>query len=716
MLDRARDLPGKKTTLRSLPWQRRLLQSVSRDPNVGGMISLRVFAPTFRHRMSGHFASTWIILVLSSLAPSEARELKTAREVRSLSAKAAEKGEPVAIEGQVIFSDPPNTVFLQDETAGTFFRLQGKQPPAPGDILSVRGVTFPGLYLPGIEEATFEQISSENLPPGIPATYEDLQDGRYHYQRVRVQGIVRSVRAEEEGVSLVVLSMGSSLLRIRVEAPENPEVALVDSQVAISGLAAGLINDRRQLVSPYLRVRNWEEFEFVETAPPLEQIEPVSTTELLTFDSETRGGHRVRIAGQVLGIFQKREMYLRDEDSSLYVALEEPAPSLVSGQFVEVVGFPEMAEFRPRLSNAEIVAESEMAQPPQPQLVSLEELYDGTWDGNLVATEGIVSEAFATDRGIRLTLREGNRNLRVITPDPKESIDRGMRIQVVGICRVEQTRSEQYRAAPELVSIRLRSPEDLAILRKAPWWTPRRLTMTLIAMLLFSGLAILWITILRRQVSRQTLALRSKIEKEAVLEERQRIAREFHDTLEQDLAGLTLRLDAATTQTEDEKLSGFLQGSRHLVTRIQTETRNLVSDLRDARGDNTELNETIESLLEEQPKGIGPRIQLDLDTLPPLPPRTAHHLKMMTREAVTNALKHADASHILIQTRQATDHFEILVRDDGRGFDAGELDRRNPGHFGCMGIRERARKLNAEVSWNTAPGEGTSMLVRIPYP
>ena len=89
---------------------------------------------------------------------------------------------------------------------------------------------------------------------------------------------------------------------------------------------------------------------------------------------------------------------------------------------------------------------------------------------------------------------------------------------------------------------------------------------------MFNIIALAWVALLRRQVARQFAVIEGKAQREAIIEERQRIAREFHDTLEQELAGLSLRLDAATPRVEDEKARGLLeQQQKSAAIKIQTE-------------------------------------------------------------------------------------------------------------------------------------------------
>lgn len=108
--------------------------------------------PPVRHSRRRIGFPRWTDLVclgaLVVIAGSSEAQLSTALEVRSLTFDEAEAGQPVDLVGIVIFADPPGTIFVQDETAGTFFQLEGRTPPKPGDAVRVRGTTYPGLYLP----------------------------------------------------------------------------------------------------------------------------------------------------------------------------------------------------------------------------------------------------------------------------------------------------------------------------------------------------------------------------------------------------------------------------------------------------------------------------------------------------------------------------------------------------------------------------------------
>lgn len=659
----------------------------------------------------------WLALLAACFgAISTHAQLRTAVEVRSLSAEEADQGLEVEITGTVIFSDPPSTIFIQDETAGTFFRLGKAAPPVPGDEVLVRGKTQSGLYLPGIEESTFQLLRHVGVPEALPATYDDLMSGRYHYQRVAIEGLVRTVTPELESTTVIRVAMGSRIVEARIQQPPG-ETNLVDSRVKVTGLAAGHINARRQLVAPYLRCTDWSEVEVLTPPQSVARIPAVSSQQLLNFRVEGHAGHRVRVAGTVLARFPRGELFLRDEESAIGVKLLQPESGLNIGDFVEVIGFPEMERFSASVVDAEITLLEPGDEPPAPTPVNLQRLMEGSEDGNLVVVEANLSDAYRTEEGGVLLLQVGNRTLQALAPRLSDSLVPGMQVRVAGICQVETTRGTEYRSSPESVLLRVRNDRDITILRAPSWWTARRLASLLFLTLGIVFVAGLWIVLLRRQVATQTVALRHRIEHEAALEERQRIAREFHDTLEQELAGLSLRLDAATAKGVEGKLKGLLEGSRSLVTRIQTETRNLISDLRDTSKDGTNLEAALRDLVTQLPPDVGPRMHLEIDTsspLPPLPTRTVHHLKMMGREAVTNAIKHAGAERIELRVTMEEQALILRIIDDGLGFDSEAETHGQVSHFGCMGIRERCAKLDARVQWKSEPGKGTIVEICLP--
>ncbi len=669
--------------------------------------------------MTRIFAFIFTVFSLTAPIPVPAAggPLTTALELRSLSAEEAGSGVPVDLQGIVIFAEPRGTVFFQDATAGTFFQLKGQTAPAPGDEIRVRGVSYPGLYLPGIEEAKLEVLGHPGLPGAVAVNFDDLVSGRYHYQYVTFEGIVRTVEPDEEGASLVRVALGSRVVEIRMEEPPPGETTLIDSRVRVSGLAAGELNNRRQLVEPYLRCRSWVDLAMIEPARDLRSVPEVSPEEILTFAVGGQERRRVKVTGTVLASFPDGEVFLRSGESAIGIRRTASEPLLESGDYVEMVGFPEMDRFSARLVDAVTLDHFLGDGGAVAVETAVADLLEGAHDSDLVTLTAELSERYRHERGGVLVLRDGARTIRADTPGLPDDFLPGARVSVTGIAVVESTRrSAQYRSEPDRVSLRMRSPADLVVLRQASWWTSPRLAAALVLLLVATVLAGLWITLLRRQVARQTGALRRRIEIEAALEERQRIAREFHDTLEQDLAGLSLRLDAAAARGTDEKLRVFIEGSRNLVSRIQAETRNLVSDLRQVPGEAVDLISALGELVSSEGGEIGPEIVMVSPGggIPALPSRTVHHLRMIAQESVTNVIKHADATKVMIAVGRAGDELIMRIADDGRGFEVEGNTTGRPGHFGCMGMRERCRKIGAAIAWESEPERGTTVVVTLP--
>ncbi len=669
--------------------------------------------PRFTAATASVLVAAWL-LGGSVLAGAEA--LTKAIEVRSLSVAEAQKGLTAKLRGTVIFIEP-TAIFLQDETSSAFFRPDNIDVLRPGDEIEVEGITRMGLYLPGLGESSYRILRSGKLPPGIPANYDDLVSARYHYQRVAVEGVVRSVTATDEGRSLVRLAMGSRVIDVRVEMPPERDRSLVDCRVQIRGLAAGYHNERRQLVQAHVRSSDWNEITILEAAPALAQVPLISAAELLAFHLTGRGERRVRIQGVVTAEFPGGHVFLRQAETAFGVRLNT-VTALNLGDRVEIIGFPEMDRFSASVVNAELVSQ-DAGSPLAPIDVGTLDRLTGLHDGQLVTVTAALADAFKTEDGNKLVLQGPNLVVQARLPSTATTIPEvGSRVRVTGICLVETTRpGSGFASRPGVVSLRLRSAEDLVVVESPPWWTVRRLGAILAALAAVTLVAGLWIAILRRQVSRQTAALRHRIEAEAALEERQRIAREFHDTLEQELAGVSLRLDALATRVADDKGKGLIAASRNLVSRIQTETRDLISDLRDPAETAGDLTAALTALASRTNNERGAEVCLEVaGSIPTLSATIVHDLRMIARESLNNALNHGRATEVVLRLTADAMCLTLQIIDRGCGFDVTDATLGKRGHFGCAGIRERGRKIGTTVIWRSAPQAGTIVEVVLPLP
>lgn len=643
--------------------------------------------------------------------------LTTARELRALSPEEASRPHPVRLTATVTLVEPQRTIFLRDETGATFMRWRNDLPEfKSGQRIEVEGETFPGLYLTGIVPKRVTILSDSEPPAPLPLNLEQLASGQFHYEWVEVRGIVRSA-TPAEGYSVLKLALGDGAIDVYpiIDDPE-PADHLVDAAVRVTGLAAGFINDRRQLVAPHLRVRSFADISVLEPAPsePF-VIAATPAAELLRFAPGGRAGHRLKVRGVVMHHEPGAAIYLRDEAQGLRVrtSIDE---TFSAGEVVEALGFPVMGKLSAELEDAVVQRTGERAEIAAVP-VSAKDLLSGRLDADLVRIEAEVRDVVREADRLTLALQsEGAVFLAIARPLPgEESIPPiGAHVRLTGVCRVVETaqpaRSLNSRA--RTFELLLRSPvSDIEVLRRPSWWTAERLAIAASALLALALLALAWAALLRRQVARQTALIRSQVEAVAVADERQRIAREFHDTLEQELVGVSLRLDAAATRAEDDKLRELLTGTHRLVQQLQAGARSFVWNLRDT----IEATQPLGSAISAAVASLTTGRQVEVRTVGEaarLPGVIRHELLRVAQEATTNAVKHGGAQHIAITIEFSGGSARLRIHDDGAGCDPEAPVP--PGHFGLLGMRERVQKLGGTFAFRSAPGTGTTVEVTVP--
>jgi signal transduction histidine kinase len=191
----------------------------------------------------------------------------------------------------------------------------------------------------------------------------------------------------------------------------------------------------------------------------------------------------------------------------------------------------------------------------------------------------------------------------------------------------------------------------------------------------------------------------------AVAEERIRLAREMHDDIGPSLASLGLALDmAAMQQAGHPELEADLKILRSNVTKLVEDVRASVADLRSAPGPTLTAR-----VLQAAARLDGdPPVVVDLDERRPPRPAVIGDLTSIITEATRNAHIHSHASKILVSGRVDRSHGVCSVIDDGKGFDP---SHEPDGHFGLMGMRERAEKIGAKINFESEPGVGTTVTV-----
>jgi signal transduction histidine kinase len=203
---------------------------------------------------------------------------------------------------------------------------------------------------------------------------------------------------------------------------------------------------------------------------------------------------------------------------------------------------------------------------------------------------------------------------------------------------------------------------------------------------------------------------------QVILTERNRVARELHDTLEQGLAGIALQLEAVTGSLETSPVAArqSLDVARQMLRYSLEEARRSVLDLRSEALESRGLAGALSTLARQMTIGTTPRVDVRIEgPVCRLDAAHEHHLLRIGLEALTNALKHAKATRIDMLLRFDAECIELVVSDDGCGLGQGPMELPG-GHFGLRGVRERVDKLGGTVVFDSRPGDGTRVAVTVP--
>lgn len=201
----------------------------------------------------------------------------------------------------------------------------------------------------------------------------------------------------------------------------------------------------------------------------------------------------------------------------------------------------------------------------------------------------------------------------------------------------------------------------------------------------------------------------------AQTEERNRLAREIHDTLAQDLSAIAFQLEAAEAllaqRAEPERVERSVSAALDLARKGLEEARRSVLDLRAAPLEGRTLPAALAALAALAAGTEAPAVTFEAeDADVRLPPAVEVGLYRIAQEALQNALRHAGAARVLLRLEISPERARLAIQDDGRGF---AMEGATAGRFGLVGMRERAHLLGGSFQIESSPGAGTRITVEV---
>lgn len=660
--------------------------------------------------------------------------LTTIKAIRTLSQDEGARGYRVRVRAIVTHVDENSDsgLIIHDGEFGQFVIPPANVAAVPewkelvrGDLVEIEGSTVRGGFAPNVQPTRVRRLGQAAAPAPKHIPFSAMLTGRHDCDYVEVLGVVQRAWLSSDPKMHTLfadVAFEDGVVRAAFwdySAEDLPR--FIDARVRLRGNVGTLFGRTEQLRGVSLFVGRTSDIMVLESPPDPFWLPTRSISSIYNYSAAGEVNRRIRVRGVVTCYipghavevsdftstarfrYIRHVLYVDDGTGGARIETEQPL-RVRPGTVVEVAGFPAVTPGKPILTNAVFRVSGEAPQPA-PASVAGANVLTPENDATLVSMEGHFLSMLTSPTERIMVLKVGETVFDAdldadAATEALEQIRPGSVVAVTGVYSYTWGPPPSFR-------LFLRSPGDVRVVAAAPWWTMRH-TGVMVAMLaLVACAAAFWV---------KTTADRKRQEYQAVLNERTRVGRELHDTLEQGLAGISLQLEAVagSLQTSPDLARQSLDVARQMLRYSQEETRRSVKDLRSQALESRDLAGALESLArqmtfntrtEAHVRVTGARQRLDA--------AEEHHLLRIGLEALTNALKHGRATRIDIELRFAPDATNLIVTDNGQGLESG--DRVTAGaHFGLQGVRERVDKLGGLLAIDSTPGAGTRLAVTVP--
>lgn len=686
-----------------------------------------------------------------------AAPLNRALDVRALASAEAPRELEVRLRGWVTYRSPENFV-LQDESAAIWVnpsKSPGKEMVAAsqvvfdqvrvGSVVEVDGVVNLGGFSPNIFARELRLRGSLPLPPALHLCREDLNSHSELTERRQAEGTVTEVTLKGKSRILNLYTDAGSIVVQMLDSPTLRKMHLLGAEIGVEGVTAVIFNGRREMVSMRI-LANPESLKLLRPAPDDPFAVPLVPLGKLAGFSLAPSGQRRRTEGTVT--YSLGKSFVLQQGLVAVRVRTISANPFPLGARVEVSGFLDFSHPVASLNAAEMRQVGLGREPDAVELspALLRQAYEPVgsggqawpcdFDGLLVSVKGVVTRidrdrisrsvwrlALAVDGEMISALLSPGKGTAQTADRVMESLRPGTTVRLTGIAEVSFPGTGPDRAllnyyVPRTFRVAMRTADDITVLKAGPWWTPMRFRLALAVALTIAVGALIRVVELRRTVRRQARRIEeslqahrdAELEHQAARGERQRLAADLHDGVQQYLAGARYRMEAALIQ-----LGGAPESVREQVTaaqtaleRTSTELRVCMLGLREVEEGPSEFPELVRHCLERTDQWPREIWHLKVEGEPfPLSRNVMGNLLLFVQEAVGNAFKHAEPTRVEVAIRYQGNALELEVWDDGKGFKEPSMATRAGRGMGLETMRRRLRWLGGSARILSQLGEGT---------
>jgi signal transduction histidine kinase len=670
------------------------------------------------------FAAAVIFAAAGTLVHADPAVLTNAIQVLHITPARAAQALPVKLRGVVVDTSEPKerALIIADATASIYVSSPKNIFTRfhPRDTVEIEGVTSAGEFAPCVL-ATKVAVpkNAAVIPSARPTSYQELITGAMDAQFVEVKGVVREVIPAAKGTDnwKILLAANGGVLTVRIPPPQDTNIA-VDAEVAVQAVCFYQFNNRRQAINPVLQIPHGRSATLLQPAPENPFASPTEPLEsLLQFSSEIPFGHRVHVRGVVTLAQKDSQVWIRDASSSLRIQTRQEG-TLNPGDEIDFLGFPAYGASSPVLEAA-IFQKHGVRTPPVPIVITNQ---DDAFNhqNDLVSLEAKLTDIRPVVDGRLLTLERGTTSFKAVqkiseVPTQPPAWLPGSRVRIAGICDVayDSARVAMGVWHPQSFQLLMRSADDLTVLRAPSWWTARHIIILLscfLGALLVAGV-VAAVAARRRLLEQARSRQLAEAEFAATLSERNRLAREMHDTLAQGFTATLLQLQLVKNfSTRDpDATAHHLNTAEKMIRSSLKEARNSIWQMHPQVLETGDLAGALKDVLQQLSDGVVAEAIFEVTgNQRRLAPAVESNLLRLGQEAITNSVKHSKATRLNVKLDFGESRFQLTIADNGRGFDPAHPPK-SEGGFGITGMQERAKEIKGELKIRSAPDEGTEI-------